>query len=62
MAFIDGQTTLKRLSVNGSTITLMPNSTEKFHQPIKINTDKTTQIAIIGRVIWHMNRRHGEVL
>lgn len=54
VAFIDGQATVKRLYVNGSSITLMPDSKDKSHQPIIINLDDTG-VAIIGRVIWHMN-------
>ena len=54
VAFIDGQATVKRLYVNGSSITLMPDSKDKSHQPIIINADDTG-VAIIGRVIWHMN-------
>ena len=54
VAFIDGQATVKRLYVNGSTVTLMPDSKDKSHQPILINTDDTV-VSIIGRVIWHMN-------
>lgn len=54
VAFIDGQATVKRLYVNGSSITLMPDSKDKSHQPIIINSDDTG-VAIIGRVIWHMN-------
>lgn len=54
VAFIEGQATVKRLYVNGSTITLMPDSKDKSHQPIIINTEDTG-VAIIGRVIWHMN-------
>lgn len=54
VAFIDGQATVKRLYVNGSSITLMPDSKDKSHQPIIINADDTG-VAIIGRVIWYMN-------
>lgn len=54
VAFIDGQATVKRLYVNGASITLMPDSKDKSHQPIIINTEDTG-VAIIGRVIWHMN-------
>ena len=54
VAFIDGMATVKRLYVNGPTITLMPDSKDKSHQPIIINTEDTG-VAIIGRVIWHMN-------
>lgn len=54
VAFIDGQATVKRLYVNGSSVTLMPDSKDKSHQPIIINSDDTG-VAIIGRVIWHMN-------
>ena len=35
-------------------VTLMPDSTDKCHLPIIINTeDHAVQVA--GRVIWHMN-------
>ena len=32
----------------------MPDSTDKSHQPILVDTDINT-VTVIGRVIWHMN-------
>ena len=40
--------------IPGNQITLMPDSSDKTHQPIMINTDVDT-VNIIGKVIWHMN-------
>lgn len=54
VAFIDGQTTVKRFFIDGSIVTLMPDSSDKSHKPIMINTEYTP-VSIIGRVIWHMN-------
>lgn len=54
VAWKDGEATVKRLYVSDHSITLMPDSTDKTHQPIVINTDDN-QVKIIGRVIWHMN-------
>lgn len=54
VAWVNGLATVKRLYVNGNQITLMPDSSDKSHQPIMINTDIDT-VSIIGRVIWHMN-------
>lgn len=54
VAWVDGLATVKRLYVNGNQITLMPDSSDKTHQPIMINTDIDT-VTIIGKVIWHMN-------
>lgn len=54
VAWIDGQATVKRIYVNESQITLMPDSHDKNHMPIVINTEIQT-VKIIGKVIWHMN-------
>lgn len=54
VAWVDGLATVRRLYVNGKQITLMPDSSDKTHQPIMINTDIDT-VNIIGKVIWHMN-------
>lgn len=54
VAWVDGNATVKRLYVNDNQITLMPDSTDKSHLPIMIDTDINTVI-VIGRVIWHMN-------
>lgn len=54
VAWVNGLATVKRLYVNGNQITLMPDSSDKSHQPIMINTDIDT-VNIIGKVIWHMN-------
>ena len=54
VAWKDGEATVKRLYTSDHSITLMPDSTDKTHQPIVINTDDN-QVKIIGRVIWFMN-------
>ena len=54
VAWLNGEATVKRLYPGDSQVTLMPDSTDKGHQPIIINTDED-QIYILGRVIWHMN-------
>ncbi len=54
VAWIDGQATVKRIYIKGNQITLMPDSHDKNHMPIVINTDIQT-VKIIGKVIWHMN-------
>ena len=54
VAWVDGCATVKRLYIKNYQITLMPDSTDKTHQPIIINSNET-QVSIIGRVIWHMN-------
>lgn len=54
VVLIDGLATVKRLYVRDNQVTLMPDSTDKCHLPIIINTeDHAVQVA--GRVIWHMN-------
>ena len=54
VVLIDGLATVKRLYVRDNQVTLMPDSTDKCHVPIIINTeDHSVQVA--GRVIWHMN-------
>lgn len=54
VVLIDGLATVKRLYVRDNQVTLMPDSTDKCHLPIIVNTeDQVIQIA--GRVIWHMN-------
>lgn len=54
VAWVNGTATVKRLYAGDHQITLMPDSTDKSHQPILINTDINT-VSVIGRVIWHMN-------
>lgn len=54
VALIDGLATVKRLYVNDNSVTLMPDSKDKTHQPIIINTEDK-QVSIVGRVIWHCN-------
>ena len=54
VAWINGTATVKRLYVGEHQITLMPDSTDKSHQPILVDTDINT-VTVIGRVIWHMN-------
>ena len=54
VAWINGEATVKRLYPGKNQITLMPDSSDKAHQPIIVNTEEE-QVYIIGRVIWHMN-------
>lgn len=54
VAWLDGEATVKRLYPGDSQVMLMPDSSDKAHHPIIINTDEK-QIYILGRVIWHMN-------
>ena len=54
VAWLDGEATVKRLYPGDSQVTLMPDSSDKGHHPITINTNEEP-IYIIGRVIWHMN-------
>ena len=54
VAWVNGTATVKRLYASKHQITLMPDSTDKSHQPILIDTDINT-VSVIGRVIWHMN-------
>lgn len=54
VAWFDGEATVKRIYPGDTQVTLMPDSTDKGHQPIIVNTQET-QIYIFGRVIWHMN-------
>ena len=54
VAFINGEATVKRIYPGENQVMLMPDSTDKAHQPIIINTNEE-QVYIIGRVIWHMN-------
>lgn len=54
VAWVNGTATVKRLYAGDHQITLMPDSTDKSHQPILIDTDINT-VGVIGRVIWHMN-------
>lgn len=54
VAWVNGTATVKRLYVGEHQITLMPDSTDKSHQPILIDTD-INAVSVIGRVIWHMN-------
>jgi len=54
VAWFDGEATVKRIYPGDTQVTLMPDSTDKGHQPIIINTE-VEPIYIIGRVIWHMN-------
>lgn len=54
VAWFNGEATVKRIYPGDHQVTLMPDSTDKGHQPIFINTDED-QVYILGRVIWHMN-------
>lgn len=54
VAWVNGTATVKRLYASEHQITLMPDSTDKSHQPILIDTDINT-VSVIERVIWHMN-------
>lgn len=54
VAWVDGVATVKRIYKGNHQITLMPDSTDKSHQPIMIDTD-INNVCVIGRVIWHMN-------
>lgn len=54
VAWISGEATVKRIYPGKHQVTLMPDSSDKGHHPIIINTDEE-QICILGRVIWHMN-------
>ena len=54
VAWKDGEATVKRLYASDHSITLIPDSTDKSHQPIVISADDS-QVKIIGRVIWFMN-------
>lgn len=54
VAWNENCATVKRLYAKDSSVTLMPDSTDKSHRPIEINTD-VSPVDIIGRVIWHMN-------
>lgn len=54
VAFINGEATVKRIYPGENQVMLMPDSSDKAHQPIIVNTSEE-QIYIIGRVIWHMN-------
>ena len=54
VAWLDGEATVKRLYPGDSQVMLMPDSSDKAHQPIIVNTEEE-QVYIIGRVIWHMN-------
>ena len=54
VAFINGEATVKRIYPGENQVMLMPDSSDKAHQPIIVNTNEE-QIYIIGRVIWHMN-------
>lgn len=54
VVLVDGLATVKRLYVRDNQVTLMPDSTDKSHLPIIINTDNQA-VLVAGRVIWHMN-------
>lgn len=54
VAWLDGMATVKRIYPGEHQVTLMPDSSDKAHQPITVNTDED-HVYIIGRVIWHMN-------
>lgn len=54
VAWYNGEATVKRIYPTDHQVTLMPDSTDKGHQPIIINTD-IDKVYILGRVIWHMN-------
>ena len=53
-AWYEGTATVKRFYKSGNIVTLMPDSLDRNHQPIMINTE-IAPVQIIGRVIWHMN-------
>ena len=54
VAFINGEATVKRIYPGENQVMLMPDSSDKAHQPIIVNTS-VEQVYIIRRVIWHMN-------
>lgn len=54
VAWVEGCATVKRLYIKDDQVTLMPDSLDKSHKPINIDT-REKQVSIIGRVIWHMN-------
>ena len=54
VVWVNGTATVKRLYIGEHQITLMPDSKDKSHQPILVDTDINT-VTVIGRVIWHMN-------
>ena len=53
-AWYEGMATVKRFYKSGNIVTLMPDSSDRSHQPIMINTE-IAPVEIIGRVVWHMN-------
>jgi repressor LexA len=55
VAYCDGMVTVKRLyrQPDGN-VMLAPDSSDKTHLPIMINTTEQ-QLVIIGKVLWHMN-------
>lgn len=54
VALVNGLATVKRFYLKDNSVTLMPDSSDKSHLPIIINTEDE-QVFIVGRVIWHMN-------
>lgn len=54
VALVDGLATVKRIYIGDKQVTLMPDSHDKSHLPIVINTEENT-VVIVGKVIWHMN-------
>lgn len=54
VAWVEGCATVKRIFVKEHQVVLMPDSSDKSHLPITINTD-LEPVNVIGRVIWHMN-------
>ena len=54
VVWINGSATVKRIYLHESQVTLMPDSSDKSHQPIIINPE-IEQVYVIGKVIWHMN-------
>jgi repressor LexA len=55
VAYCDGLVTVKRLyRQSDGNVTLAPDSSDKTHLPIMINTTEQ-QLVIIGKVLWHMN-------
>lgn len=55
VAWINGSATVKRIYKGEyNQITLMPDSSDKSHLPIIIDTE-INNVSIIGKVIWHMN-------
>ena len=54
VALVNGYATVKRIYISDTSVTLMPDSSDKKHQPIIIDTAQE-KVCIVGRVIWHIN-------